>query len=82
MSEKLIKLNDSESVTRNGKNYSIGDKVYGEEKAPFGVGVIREIEVMGVHFGFRALISGSMLDEPCWVDSRNLNKQPPDWTQQ
>lgn len=75
-----ISLSAEESVQRDGESWGIGDKVYGKARAPFGVGYIQAIELYGVHFGFRAKISSTMLDEPVWVDSRNLMAEQPEWS--
>jgi len=74
-----IKVKEGESVRRNGESYSIGDKVYSKGKANFGVGYIQDIEVLGVHFGFRALIESTILDDPKWYDARNLRLDKPEW---
>ena len=77
----MITLSESESVRRNGESYSIGDKVYSKGHAKFGVGYIQEIELLGVHFGFRALIDSTILDEPRWYDGRNISKDMPAWSE-
>lgn len=74
----MIEVAEGESVRRNGESYAIGDKVYSEDRAKFGVGYIQEIEVLGVHFGFRALIDSNILDEPQWYDARNLTQKQPE----
>jgi len=78
----VIELQDHESVRREGESYSIGDKVYSAGRAKFGVGYIREIEVLGVHFGFRAKIKSGNLDEPRWYDARNISKDMPSWIEE
>lgn len=76
-----IRVEEDESVRRDGKSYSIGDKVYSTAGAKFGVGHIKELEVLGVHFGFRAKIQSSNLDEPRWYDARNLSHDMPGWAE-
>lgn len=73
-----IPLEDHESVLRDGESFSIGDKVYHDNWGPV---YIEEIEVLGVHFGFRAKVAGGLLDEPTWADSRTITHEPPqpDW---
>lgn len=73
----MIELQEHEGVIRDGERWSIGDKVYGTEQSSLGVGYIQEIEVLGVHFGFRALVDNTIYDEPKWIDSRNLTHEPP-----
>lgn len=75
----VIPLDDGEAVRRGGERYEIGDKVYSQGRAGFGVGYIEEIEVLGVHFGFRAKVRHKtpLLESPTWVDARNLTKEPP-----
>jgi len=74
-----ITVNENEGVRRDGERYAIGDKVYSKGRANFGVGYIQEIEVLGVHFGFRAKIESTILDEPKWFDARNLGFEKPTW---
>jgi len=71
-----IKLEEGEGVIRDGERYSIGDKVYGVEDSLLGVGYIEEIEVLGVHFGFRAKVDNIVLDEPKWYDARSITHEP------
>ncbi|MFB6197360.1 MAG: hypothetical protein ABEI52_03690 [Halobacteriaceae archaeon] len=71
-----ITLTEDEAVRRGGETYSIGDKVYSTGTG-VGVGYIVEIRLYGVHFGFRAKLRGTILDEPKWVDSRNITKEIP-----
>jgi len=78
----MIKLTEGESVGRNDESYSIGDKVYSQGRAKFGVGYIQAIEFLGVHFGFRAKIKSTILDEPRWYDARNITKQKPELVKQ
>lgn len=73
-----MRLSDSERVKRDGETFQIGDKVYGLNSTHIGVGTIEEIELLGVHFGFRALVDSTILNEPKWVDARNLTKSVPD----
>jgi len=77
----VIKLEDHESVRRDGESWSIGDKVYSIDNAHFGVGYIQEIEFVGVHFGFRAKIKSGNLDEPQWYDARNISHDMPAWVE-
>lgn len=72
-----ITVTENEAVIRDGERWQIGDKVYGEKRAGFGVGYITAIELHGVHFGFEAKIEGTILDEPIWVSSRCLTKEIP-----
>lgn len=76
-----IQIDDNEAVRRDGERYEIGDKVYSLGRAKFGVGYIQEIEVLGVHVGFRALIDSTLLDEPQWYDARSLTKDMPKWAE-
>jgi len=76
-----IQLSDHESVRRHGESFSIGDRVYSIGRASFGVGYIQEIEVLGVHFGFRAKISSTILDEPQWYDAKSLSHDIPGWAE-
>lgn len=71
-----ITVTEDEAVRRDGERYSIGDKVYATGTG-VGVGYILEIRLYGVHFGFSAKLTGTILDEPKWVDSRNLTKEIP-----
>lgn len=73
----MVKLDENESVRRNGESFSIGDKVYSQGQAKFGVGYIQEIEVLGVSFGFRAKINSTNLDEPEWFDARSMTHEAP-----
>ena len=72
-----ITVTEDEAVIRDGERWQIGDKVYGEKRAGFGVGYIIAIELHGVHFGFEAKIKSTILDEPIWVSSRSLSKEIP-----
>lgn len=72
-----IELTESESVLRGGERFGIDDKVYACGNAHFGVGYIKSIKLYGVHFGFKAEVSGMMIDGTVWVDSRNLTKEIP-----
>jgi len=76
-----ISLDESESVQRNDESFEIGDKVYATGRANFGVGHIQEIEFLGVHFGFRAKVESTSLDEPRWYDARNVSHDMPVWAE-
>lgn len=73
--DMAVMLTEEESVRRDGKPWEIGEKVYANR---LGVVYIQEIEVLGVHLGFRAKVTGCTTDGEVLVDSHNLSKEPTD----